>query len=495
MHHSYPDGSPYPSEHCKAAETYRNGQPAHVDDEVFWRADGSSIPVEYRSHPIYRNGRLAGAVVNFSDISQRKRAEAELRAAHDALAEERARLAERVAERTAELDLANAELARIARAKDEFLAAMSHELRTPLTSILGLSETLEDGLLGKLSDRQAKAAHTIHDNGAHLLALINDILDLAKVESGKMEMSWDQVPAEQLWDASLRMFRQSAERKGLSITTQIDPSVHVLRGDSRRLKQMLVNLLGNAVKFTPAGGDIGLDVTGSREQRRVRISVWDTGIGIPAEQRDRLFKPFVQLDSGLSRQHDGSGLGLALVHAMVELHGGEITVESELGRGSRFDVTLPWNPDAQETVPATQSPATPQDEDNHQDGVQQPRLLLAEDNEDNREMLAGYLRSKGYQVLIARNGIEALSVARQAPPSMILMDIQMPEMDGLEATRQLRADPALRNTPIVALTALAMPGDRERCLDAGMDDYLSKPVGLKELLRTITVWLKRAKAA
>ena len=492
MHHSYPDGTPYPAERCRASGTYRDGRPVHIDDEVFWRADGSRIPVEYRSYPMYRNGRLAGAVVNFSDISQRKRAEADLRAAHDALAEERARLADRVAERTAELALANAELARIARAKDEFLAAMSHELRTPLTSILGLAETLEDGLLGSLSDRQAKAARTIRENGNHLLALINDILDLAKVESGKMDLVWDQVPAEQLWDASLRMVRQSAERKSLTITTSIDPQVRLLKGDGRRMKQMLVNLLSNAVKFTPPGGSIGLDVTGQRAERRVRISVWDTGIGIPAEQRDRLFEPFVQLDSGLSRHYDGSGLGLALLHGMVELHGGEIAVESQVSRGSRFDITLPWEPEDQEAPPVKSERHVEKDEPRQGRGLTQPRILLAEDNEDNREMLAGYLRNKGCEVLTARNGNEALSVARATHPTIILMDVQMPEMDGLEATRQLRADPTLSDIPILALTALAMPGDRERCLESGMDDYLSKPVGLAELLSNIRAWHTRS---
>jgi PAS domain S-box-containing protein len=495
MHHAYPDGTPYPADKCRASRTYRNGEPAHVDDEVFWRADGSSVPVEYRSYPIYRNGRLAGAVVNFSDISERKRAESEIRTAHDALAEERARLADRVAERTAELDLANADLARIARAKDEFLAAMSHELRTPLTSILGLSETLEDGLLGALSERQAKAARTIRENGTHLLALINDILDLAKVESGKMEIVWDEVPAAQLWDASLRMIRQSAERKGLGISTNIDQAVRLLRGDSRRLKQMLVNLLGNAVKFTPSGGRIGLDVSADPDRHRVRIGVWDTGIGIPAEQRARLFEPFVQLDSRLSRQYDGSGLGLALLHSMVELHGGDISVESEVGQGSRFEVTLPWDPDAQDASPGEQEQALAVEEPGPDEGAKQVPVLLVEDNQDNREMLADYLRSKGYRVATAGNGSEALSAAWQSRPALILMDIQMPEMDGLEATRRLRADPVLRDIPIIALTALAMPGDKERCLEAGMDDYLSKPVGLKELLRVVSGWLTRTRAA
>ncbi len=345
----------------------RTGLPAHVDDEVFWRSDGSSFPVEYHSNAIYSDGKLVGAVVNFSDISERKRAEAELRKAHDALAEERAHLAERVRERTAELDRANEELARTAQAKDEFLAAMSHELRTPLTSILGLSETMEDGLLGRLTEQQAKAAHTIHENGTHLLELINEVLDMSRVASGRVKLHLDQVPVNQLWDASLRLIRPAAKAKGLDVRARIDPDVRLLRGDSRRLKQMLVNLLGNAVKFTPEGGTIGLDVRGDKARRQVHISVWDTGVGIPAEQRDRLFKPFVQLDSKLSRQYDGTGLGLALANGMAELHGGSIEVESTLDEGSRFDVTLPWDPDAQSAA------HIPPEEDSRDDtGVQPP---------------------------------------------------------------------------------------------------------------------------
>jgi len=495
MHHSYPDGSPYPVKRCRALQPCRDGLPAHIDNEVFWRADGGSFPVEYHSNPIYRDGNIVGAVVNFSDSSERKRAEAALREANDALAEERAHLAEHVRERTAELDRANEELARTAQAKDEFLAAMSHELRTPLTSILGLSETMQDGLLGRLSEQQAKAARTIHENGTHLLELINEVLDMSRVASGRVKLHWDQVPVNQLWDASLRLIRPSAKAKELEVRADIDPDVRLLRGDSRRLKQMLVNLLGNAVKFTPLGGSIGLDVTGNKAQRLVRISVWDTGVGIPVEQRNRLFQPFVQLDSRLSRQYDGTGLGLALANGMAELHGGTIEVDSIVGAGTRFHVTLPWDPEAQSAARIPPEADAPGETGLESPMLCQPSVLLVEDNESNLEMLSAYLHIKSFKVSTARNGIEAIRLARECQPDVILMDVQMPEMDGLEATRQLRQDPALRFTPIIALTALAMPGDRERCLEAGMDDYLSKPLGLKELHRTLVNWVKRTRAA
>ncbi len=495
IHHSHRDGSPYPLEDCRASQTYRDGRPAHVDNEVFWRSNGDSFPIEYHSNPIYRDRKLVGMVVNFSDISERKKAETELRVAHEALTEERSHLAERVRERTAELDRANAELAQTAQAKDEFLAAMSHELRTPLTSILGLSETMEDGLLGGLSQQQARAARTIHDNGTHLLELINDILDMSRVASGRMHLRWDQVPVNQLWDASLRLIRPSARLKGLSVTATIDSRVQLIRGDGRRLKQMLINLLGNAVKFTPKGGAIGLDVKGHPETREVCISVWDSGVGIPADQRDRLFKPFVQLDSRLSRQYDGTGLGLALAFGMAELHEGTIKVHSEVGKGSQFDLILPWDPDAQSAAQLRLEEDSPQDESAQMPKLDQPRILLVEDNEDNREMLAHYLRIKGCEVLSVGTGAEAIALAKERLPDIILMDVQMPEMDGLEATRRMRNNPALRITPIIALTALAMPGDRERCLEAGMDDYLSKPIGLKELHGTLTSWVKRTRTA
>ncbi len=495
LHHSQADGTPYPASRCQATATYREGVAARVDDEVFWRADGSQFPVEYEANPIHQDGQLVGAVVTFFDISARKEAEAALRAALDALAQERAQLAERVRQRTLDLDRANAALARTARAKDEFLAAMSHELRTPLTSILGLSETLGDGLLGPLRQPQERAVRIIHENGHHLLELINDILDMSRVASGQLQLSWDQVPVDQLCDASLRLIGPAAKRKDLTISSTLDPRVRLVRGDGRRLKQMLVNLLGNAVKFTPPGGAIGLEVIAEPEQHEVRIGIWDTGVGIPADQFDRLFQPFVQLDNRPARQHDGTGLGLALTAGMAELHQGRIRVHSEVGRGSRFEIILPWDPDAQIAGQLPPDPDLPGDKPSPAEPLPRPRVLLVDDNDGNLEMLSTYLRTKGCEVLAARTGREAVDWATRQTPDLILMDVQMPEMDGLETTRRLRRDPALRRTPIIALTALAMPGDRERCLEAGMDDYLSKPLGLKELHRTLSHWISRSRAA
>lgn len=256
---------------------------------------------------------------------------------------ERGSLAQRVAERTAELSAANAELAQAARLKDEFLANMSHELRTPLNAILGLSEGLQEQLYGPLNEKQLKYLQTIEESGRHLLALINDILDLSKIGAGKLILQLEPVLISQVCHTSLRLISQNAQAKNLQVEfeSNVDPAAVIL-ADERRLKQILVNLLSNAVKFTPTGGTIGLKVQDDRTRPALLFTVWDTGIGIAPEALARLFKPFVQLDSSLARRYEGTGLGLSLVARLTQMHGGEVTVQSEPGQGSRFTVSLPW---------------------------------------------------------------------------------------------------------------------------------------------------------
>ncbi len=539
--------------------------------------------------------------------------------AEQALEAERAELARRVAERTADLSVANAELARAARLKDEFLASMSHELRTPLNSILGRAEALQEQIYGSLTPKQIEMLRGVEESGRHLLALINDILDLSKIEADKLELQIEPIMVDPLCRASLRMVTQTALQRRVGITTAIDPQVEFIGADERRLKQILVNLLSNAVKFTPEGGKVGLEVQGDPEQQTATFTVWDTGIGIAERDLPRLFKPFIQIDSSLSRQSAGSGLGLALVHRLAQAHRGSVAVASAPGQGSRFSVTLPWNPDGSAADPAPDSfgaerpnlgirtvlviedsttaadqaarylaelgaqvqviaqgapaaeralelqpdlivldillpdlhgwevlrrlkaePRTracpvvivsvvdePERAREHgaaafllkpldrarllralqqifQAGAEpapQPaaapatratRILVAEDNQANIDVLQDYLRSKGFEVLVARNGDEALERAHEAAPALILMDIQMPGMDGLEAIRRLRANAQLHAIPIIALTALAMPGDRQRCLAAGADEYMTKPVNLRALQALIELHLRRS---
>lgn len=403
----------------------------------------------------------------------------------DKLKQERSHLAERVERRTRALNIANAELARAAKTKDMFLATMSHELRTPLTTIMGLTEMLQDQLYGPVNSGQGRSLATIQESSRHLLTLINDILDVAKVESGKMVLKWDYLPVDQLAEASLRMVRQPANSKKHQLKQQIDPAIKLIHGDGRRLKQLLVNLLGNAIKFTPEGGNIGLDIAVRDDNTAIEISVWDNGIGIEEEQQRHLFEPFVQLDNDSTRRYSGTGLGLTLVKRMTELHGGKVSVESTPGAGSRFTITLPWSPEDN----AAHHHKLPQEHDQacpiHPESLAEKTVLLTEDNPANSAMISDFLQLQGFKVVSASSGTDALRLAYEYLPDVILMDIQLSDMDGLEVTRQLRKHPQLAKTPIIALTALAMPGDRERCLEAGMDDYLSKPAGLKEIYQRL----------
>ncbi len=390
------------------------------------------------------------------------------------------------------LRLANLELERAMRVKDEFLANMSHELRTPLNSILGISESLAEQVAGPVNEKQGKYLHIISESGHHLLNLINDILDLSKIGAGRLELRLSQFSAEALCQSSLRMMKELAQKKAVGKFPIIwMKKIKTIYGDERRLKQILVNLLSNAVKFSPEGESLGLELTSNPEENQVTFTVWDTGIGISEQDIPRLFKPFVQLDNRLSRDAGGTGLGLMLVSQLARLHGGNVAVESTLGKGSRFMINLPWQtniinepaekPDnkgcLQTTMPARKK--------------QTIRMLLVEDTEAIMLYMQDYLETKGYQITVARNGYEGVIFAKNLLPDIILMDIQMPSMDGFEATKKIRAEASLMDTPIIALTALAMPGDREKCMQAGMNNYLSKPIDLKELSRLLHEYSER----
>jgi len=368
---------------------------------------------------------------------------------------------------------------RASQLKDEFLAAMSHELRTPLTAILGLSQIMQRTETGRLNQQQLEYLREIEKSGQHLLSLINDILDLAKIGSGNQDIGGDAVDLGTVVAEAVTMVRSTAERKGLIIDVSRPPDPVAVTGDERRLKQIVLNLLSNAVKFTEAG-TVGIEWATQTDV--VAFTVWDTGPGIPAEKRTLLFQPFQQVDGRLARQHGGTGLGLALTKELVELHGGTIAVESTPGAGARFTVELPRIHATH--VPAAATAAPPVDE-------ALPPLdldvLIAEDDPIAQMMLGDALRAAGAYVHIAGDGAEAVRLAPIIQPTVILMDIQMPVMDGLEATRRLKADPATRDIPVLAVSALAMTGDRERILEAGCDGYLAKPVDPAQLLQLVAL--------
>jgi CheY-like chemotaxis protein/anti-sigma regulatory factor (Ser/Thr protein kinase) len=365
---------------------------------------------------------------------------------------------------------------------------------------LGLSESLLEQRRGPLNEYQQKALQIIEASGHHLLDLINDILDLSKIDAGKFDMYPQIVEVNTLCQSSLTFVRQQATRKSISLLYEEDKTISKFQADPRRVKQILVNLLTNAVKFTPEGGHVTLQVRASAEQDLVQFSVIDNGIGIAPEDLKRLFQPFVQVDSHLNRQFDGTGLGLALVQKLVDLHGGSVQVESEVNKGSRFTVNLPWQKDISETKESANSKVEPsvaaaEGKPKFSSGgtSNQKVILLAEDSMANILTIGEYLESHGYEVAFARDGWEAISKAEEINPALILMDIQMPSLDGLEATRRLRANPRFATTPIIALTALAMSGDRERCLAAGANEYMSKPVKLERLVKIIETMLEPGK--
>ncbi|CAN1209146.1 histidine kinase [Tumidithrix helvetica PCC 7403] len=405
----------------------------------------------------------------------------------------------------AQLLQANEELLRATRLKDEFLANMSHELRTPLNSILGLSEALKEQIFGKLNEKQVRAIGTVESSGEHLLSLINDILDLSKISSGMMEIFIESVSVQTLCDSSLVFIKQQAFQKRVQVVSNIPRNISNINVEERRIRQVLINLLTNAVKFTPSEGEISLLVSvGSGDTWQgeaiipqhiklmnspsIVFQVADTGIGIASKDLQRLFQPFVQVSSSLNRQYEGTGLGLALVKQIVELHGGQVTVESEVGKGSRFTVVLPYET-SESNTPESEATATSLPTIANHDSAIAPLILLAEDNEANIQTFSSYLNALDYRVIVARNGEEAIAMAKANAPDIILMDIQMPRMDGLEAIRLIRADTQIPTIPIIALTALAMEGDRERCLAAGANEYLAKPIKLKLLNAAIQKFL------
>ena len=388
----------------------------------------------------------------------------------------------------AELASKNLELARANRLKSEFLANMSHELRTPMTSILGFSALLSQSVYGELNDRQQLYVTQIHQSGEHLLSLINEVLDLSKVEAGQMDLNVTSISISTLCDDVLKMVETQADMKQLTVHREVAENLPTLLADEMRVRQMLLNLLSNAIKFTPKQGAIGLRV--EQQQEYLNITVWDEGIGISQEDLSSLFQPFQQLDSSLSKHYEGTGLGLVLTQKLTRLHGGDVTVESEKGKGSQFILHLPLNcrvktqHDAHyallenPTDDPTEMPTLP-------DTATAGPVLVVEDNPINALLLEHMLTHWGYQVFHCTDAPTALDWLATNRPVLILMDIQLSGMDGLQLTQQIRQNPDWQDIPVVAATALARPQDRDRCLEAGMQDYISKPINPAELVSVL----------
>ena len=621
LHHTRADGTPAPTIDCPVFEVLRTGESRGGQEDIYWRKDGTSFPVEFAASPMLEGSRVEGAVVVFHEIAERKRAE-------DALLQAKA-----VAEAAS-------------RAKSEFLANMSHEIRTPMNAILGLVHLLQQT---DLSARQRDYAQKIRISAQSLLGILNDILDFSKVEAGKLELERVEFRLDELLQNLAVIVGAAAQDKDIEVLFSVAPEVPLdLVGDPLRLQQVLINLAGNAIKFTDAGEVVvsvrAVEVTEGRAV--LTFSIRDTGIGIEAAQRERLFQAFSQADSSTTRRYGGTGLGLAICTRLVALMGGAMDVESEPGRGSDFHFTavfgretdpaarpvcarrvprglsvlvvddnptaravlgelvasFGWRADAcasgaeaiaaleratadgrpydivlmdwkmpemdgiettrriredgqvrapviivvsafgrerigaqseslglggalvkpvtasalldavtdaygragggdwtdhgpledgPDEIGAGGAPAGPAAAPRTRRPLLGRRQLLVEDNSISQEVAREILQRAGARVAVAGNGREAVARAEQADPPFdaVLMDVQMPEMDGFEATRRLRAGPAGRGLPIIAMTASALPSDKQRCLDRGMDDHIAKPIDVDELFAVLERWI------
>lgn len=428
---------------------------APTSAEYAMEVDGARRHFESRLVPLHDRQIL----MIVRDITKRKQSEDELRRAKEA-----------------------AEAA--SRAKGEFLANMSHEVRTPMNGILGMTQLALDT---DLNAEQRDYLRTVWSSAQSLLTIINDILDFSKIEAGKLALESIDFDVREVLGETVKTLALRAHEKSLNLGHRVSPNVPtMLVGDPGRLRQVLMNLVGNAIKFTERGDiSINVEIEGNEDKDvTLHFAVRDTGIGIPASKRETIFKPFEQADSSMTRKYGGTGLGLTISRRLTELMGGALWFESEVGRGSTFHFTVQLRRSSQVSthVPApTLALCAPNPRS------RPLRVLLAEDNAINRQLGVRLLEKLGHDVTVAKSGVEAVALWQSRPFDVVLMDVQMPEMDGFEATAAIREREAgaNRRIPIIAVTAHAMKGDRERCLDAGMDDYVTKPIQMPELLRAL----------
>jgi two-component system, sensor histidine kinase and response regulator len=450
IHYAKPDGTPYPVQECSIYAGFEEEQGAHGDHEVLWRKDGTSFPVEFWSRLLHRNNRVIGMVVTFVDVTVRKQAEEAMRNAKEA-----------------------AESG--SRAKSEFLANMSHEIRTPLNGVIGMTEL---ALGTDLTEEQRDYLNTVKLSGDSLLSVINDILDFSKIEAGKSDLEVGDFDFRAILETILKTFALRASEKKLELLYEVDGQVpEIMQGDANKLRQILVNLLGNAIKFTHAG-EVALRVKIDRVEDKkymLHFTVSDTGVGLAADVRKLIFDPFTQADNSTTRNYGGTGLGLAISARLVKMMGGEIWVESEPGRGSQFHFTAQLVADHAQNIAGSPLVAK---------GA--AKVLVVDDNRTHCDILGGLLKGWGWIANSVQSGEAAILQVRAAresgdPYELILIDRHMPGMDGFELVAHLQKLQGVVPATIMMLTSGGQRGDIARCADLGISVHLSKPVRPSEL--------------
>jgi len=459
----------YTLHNCPICKALRDGGSKQVKYSYFNRKKGGKIPVEFSVNPILEKGGITGAVVTFDDISERLSFENKLKEAKE------------------KAETAN-------RAKSEFLANMSHEIRTPMNGIIGFLDLL---YLTDLDNIQKDYVQTIYENAANLMTLLNDILDLSKIEKGKFELSLAPFDITKEFIPAINLFNAKANQKKIQISTYINNEIPLCLGDSLRLKQIITNLISNAIKFTPDGGSVKvkIDVEENNNQYcRISFSVKDNGIGIPAEKLDKLFLSFSQLDSAVAVKYGGTGLGLAISSHLVRMMGGELQVLSKENEGTEFLFTIQLKRFKSSKCEDTHVKALTENLDitgiNFNNSV---RILIAEDVRNNQKLMQIMLNKIGILTDIANDGVEAYEMRKVNNYDLILMDGSMPNCDGMESTgliRKYEKDNNIKAVPIIALTARALSGDKKIFIDSGMNDYMTKPVTLTVLYTKIKKYLK-----
>ena len=422
--------------------------------------------------PLLRENRILGAlVVRRKTPGEFAKGTADLLetfASQSALAIQNAQLFRQVEEKSRQVEVAS-------RHKSEFLASMSHELRTPLNAVIGFSEVLLEEMFGGVNAKQREYLEDIRGSGRHLLSLLNEILDLSKIEAGRMELEPGPFSLAEALEQGLMMVRDRATEHSIKLNLDLEPTIGVIVADELKIKQVILNLLSNAVKFTPDGGRI--DVAARRQDGQIEVTVADTGIGIAREDQARIFESFQQ--SARAKSEEGTGLGLTLSRRFVELHGGRVWVESEVGSGSTFGFTIPIRQDTREARPTAPTAPPPKVSPDH-DG--KPIILVVEDDEHSIDLLSLHLSSAGYEVQLARDGEAGLELAHKLRPAGIVLDIMLPKLDGWDLLASVKAAPEIADTPVIIVSML---DERGKGFALGAAEYLVKPVARDDVLAAV----------